>query len=765
MTPDPNATSAILSALATVSQPLLHQSDDPDAGSRFWVEGRLPLDALTVELRDSGPLACPLSPDAARALAAVTTPARFGLREQTLLDTQVRDTGEIAADALTLHWREDALAGLLAEVARGLGVDDLTAHPHGLLVYGPGQFFKPHQDTEKHAGMVATLVLVWPSPHIGGELRIRHTLHEVGFASQHVQADALRWFAFYADCRHEVLPVSDGTRVTLTFDLVLPQHALHTLPGVVYPPLESALRAHFFPEQRPPTKPLVLLLDHEYSEHGLSWLLIKGDDRPRVTALRAAAQSLGLTIHLALAEVREVWSAEPVGNPFRRDAGPLKVEPIDLIDQCLVLDHWLDEQGEALPNARLTLNPADALHFRDTDDHFLVDQEYEGYMGNYGETLQFWYRRAAVVIQSPEIVEILRFSSDFDTALDNLLALARNPARKAEFVARFEAAGNALSNERQRQGTALLSAYAELAIALPDDEQAQRLCAGFEWRALTPADAVVLARLQSGRGSDWLCALVQVWRSSHQIRSAASIGSSASSRASDWPQPLSAFLAACAQAGVDPKVIEAIVDRGLATVRADDAILQKDTPGRRLAAFPERTSAMIELAQAVSHSPTWNIQSQRLLEHIRDTPAIYPLNRLGPLCLALPAAIMALPTAQTLRTGVIESLQHALATPALDADDHSMLDIKWTCRCNDCQPVIRWAESRTGQSLTLALAEHRRTHIKSALATAGCRITSQVVKKGSPYRLVLDKPVDLHVQRMNQRQRWSDELAKLTKPD
>ena len=104
-----------------------------------------------------------------------------------------------------------------------LGLPALRLALHNLLVYGPGQFFKPHQDTEKHEGMVGTLVLVWPAPHIGGRLRLRHGRQRHDFDSQHLRAQSLRWLAFYADCQHEVRPVQEGWRVVLTFDLLLPQ--------------------------------------------------------------------------------------------------------------------------------------------------------------------------------------------------------------------------------------------------------------------------------------------------------------------------------------------------------------------------------------------------------------------------------------------------------------------------------------------------------------------------------------------------------------
>jgi hypothetical protein len=53
--------------------------------------------------------------------------------------------------------------------------------------------------------MVAVLVLVWPSPHILGELVVRHGSEQVHFASQRLKADTIRWFAFYADCSSRAL--------------------------------------------------------------------------------------------------------------------------------------------------------------------------------------------------------------------------------------------------------------------------------------------------------------------------------------------------------------------------------------------------------------------------------------------------------------------------------------------------------------------------------------------------------------------------------
>lgn len=87
-----------------------------------------------------------------------------------------------------------------------------------MLVYGPGQFFLPHQDSEKTNDMVGTLVVTLPSPFRGGAMVIEHQGQRLTFPAPR---QPLSFLAFYADCRHEVRPVRDGYRIVLTYDLSL----------------------------------------------------------------------------------------------------------------------------------------------------------------------------------------------------------------------------------------------------------------------------------------------------------------------------------------------------------------------------------------------------------------------------------------------------------------------------------------------------------------------------------------------------------------
>lgn len=715
---------------------------------------------MTVSVEDLGLLTSPLPPATAQALRAASTPARHGRRDRTVLDKRVRDTGELHADALTLRWAEGACAALQAEVASALGLQQIEARLHNLLVYGPGQFFKPHQDTEKHPGMVATLVLVWPSPHIGGELVVRHGSEQAHFASQHLNADTIRWFAFYADCRHEVLPVTEGWRVVLSFDLVLP--ARNAVPRAPVPPaLLDALREHFFPATGAALRPWVFLLDHEYTERGLHWPLLKGADRPRVAALRAAAEALGLTVHLALAEVHEQWTAAVGGGGRWRGRGDWDdrsdPQPDELIDRGIVLNHWVDVDDRQLKREELPVADTDTASFRDTDESFLVNQEYEGYMGNYGETLDYWYRRAALVIQTPLAEEAGRFISDFDAALKDALALA-SKGRGDELATRLQAAARALAAQRQQRGRSLFTGFSKLAAALPDAGQARGLMEGFEWVDLHSADARALARLSAHRGEDWTADLIDAWTqpADHWHRPDWRLddppGADGAAARPPWPQPLAPFLQAGIAAGLGHASIDRMLQRCQQALAAADTALSQLTPAQRSASLASRLQALCDLATALRLSSNVADSVDLLVRHVLAHPLLYPLKSLRPLVQALPAEGPA--AASALRSVVMAALRQALAAPERRADDHTLDGIEWVCRCADCSTVIRWAESAQAQALTLAMPEARRSHVQESLSAAAAPLVCTTLRQGSPHKLVIGKASGLHDRRRELRRAW-----------
>ena len=137
--------------------------DDTPIINQFCAEAEISPSDISVEVDGLGIMPMPATNEYIQQLIKLSSKAKFGLREKTLQDDNFRNTQEITADKLNIkisekHWQK-MLDKMRDEL--GLGADSkLTAHLHNMLIYGQGQFFDTHQDSEKLENMVATLVIV-----------------------------------------------------------------------------------------------------------------------------------------------------------------------------------------------------------------------------------------------------------------------------------------------------------------------------------------------------------------------------------------------------------------------------------------------------------------------------------------------------------------------------------------------------------------------------------------------------------------------------
>ena len=98
--------------------------------------------------------------------------------------------------------------------------------------------------------MFASLVIVFPTPHEGGSLILRHNSQEWTFASPSPGESEVGYVAFYSDVEHEVLPVTSGYRVTLTYNLYfedsskigIPNDRLLTAREILDAPCKASLQ-------------------------------------------------------------------------------------------------------------------------------------------------------------------------------------------------------------------------------------------------------------------------------------------------------------------------------------------------------------------------------------------------------------------------------------------------------------------------------------------------------------------------------------------
>jgi hypothetical protein len=205
-------TSTLPRLLSTVNRP-----------GDFSAAGAVDLPVMRADVDGLGVLGLPIPLAQAEALARLATPAPYGRGPDTLVDPAVRRCGQIPASAVHLddsRWRA-TLDRIVADATAGLGADGkVEAELYKLLVYEPGGFFLEHRDTEKVGGMFATLIVVLPSEHEGGELVVAHQDRETILDLALRDLGRARWAAFYTDCRHELRPVRSGFRIALVYNLV-----------------------------------------------------------------------------------------------------------------------------------------------------------------------------------------------------------------------------------------------------------------------------------------------------------------------------------------------------------------------------------------------------------------------------------------------------------------------------------------------------------------------------------------------------------------
>ena len=103
---------------------------------------------------------------------------------------------------------------------------------------GKDSFFKSHKDTPRGVDMIGSLVVIFPTPHEGGDLILCHDGEEYTFNSglkiSQVEKPSVGYVAFYSDVEHEVTVVESGYRVSLTYNLYVcdaQQQGIRTVPS------------------------------------------------------------------------------------------------------------------------------------------------------------------------------------------------------------------------------------------------------------------------------------------------------------------------------------------------------------------------------------------------------------------------------------------------------------------------------------------------------------------------------------------------------
>lgn|GEM_PF-126334 len=402
-------------------QPLADLLADVKRPGKYFSGGDFETPMPALRVAGVGPFSFPVPAAQARTLIAAAERAPYGRGDQTLVDESVRRVWQIAPDQVFLKGKAwpRSLSTLTALVAEDLGCDpaNVAAEFYKLVVYEEGSFFAAHRDTEKSPGMFGTLVIALPSAHEGGDLIIRHDGREATLSLQNDDPGEIRYAAFYADCEHEVRPVTRGHRVCLVYNLVHPTRSRAPAPPDHRPAITAAadlLRPWAASDQLP--RKLVYLLEHHYTQSTLSLAALKGSDAARAAVLTEAANRAHCALHLGIVHIEESGWAEysDISDSYSRQRGrrywaddedeegeadegsEFEVGEVD--DGIYFIDQWRDVADTPVGFGEIALGDAEVLPVGALDAEVADEQHFSEATGNEGASFERTYLRAALVL-------------------------------------------------------------------------------------------------------------------------------------------------------------------------------------------------------------------------------------------------------------------------------------------------------------------------------------------------------------------------------
>ena len=745
---------ALLDSLRSVERP-----------GDFCVGGIRAVFMPTIDVDGVGRIAFPIIPDQAKRLIAIAEAAPYGRGEETVVDREVRRVWQIDSAKVRIggrHW-EKTLAGLVADIALGLGVSEpVAADFYKLLVYDAGSFFVGHRDTEKAPGMFATMVLVLPSAHSGGELVVKHLGREVVLDLRPEEPSEIGFAALYTDCVHEVRPVKTGCRLALVHNLrFVGKRRPMKAPDyrAEHERVVELLRSWAGAEDEPDK--LVLPLEHVYTPAELSFSALKGADAGVASVLVRAVAEADCDLHLALVSIEESGSAEHTPYYGRRrrwsrdDDDEDEFEVAEIFDQALILSEWRHPDGGKaefgdFPFAEDELCPPDAFENLTPDE-----QHFHEATGNEGASFERTYRRAGLVLwPAARRLAVLNQAGLSTTLpyLENLVANweTRNAAdqlplwREAD-----ELSGHMLHSwpgqTSLEEGNIYASRMLDLQIRLGNVARIDAFLAELsaEGHYAAPDNKAIVraaALLPAPRATELLARI---------------IGRNAPARLSACGDLLQQCVAAPRGITGDLKQVGA----ALIDTLPGDPTRREEIGWARPS--PVKPGFVVDLLTATSQIDVG--LAVRAAEHLLAWPKTYkPDDVLIPAACAFAklSDSTAWPAVGRLREAALDHLRRRIALP-LEAPRNWARTNPLKCTCTDCRELGGFLVAPDQRQWRLKAVQDRRTHVEHSVRSAACDLDLTTERRGSPHTLCATKNQASYERRAKQRRQDLEHVSAL----
>jgi hypothetical protein len=569
--------------------------------------------------------------------------------------------------------------------------------------------------------------------------------------------------------------------VVLTYQLAYRAAAKAAFPAVStasLDALEAAVRTYFAPSDASADTELpdrlIYLLDHEYSEKSLAWTQLKNGDRLRAGALQQIADRLDCESYLALADVHENWTCDEddygdyYGRRRRRrhreddeKEGGFEPELGELCDADVELRHWVSREGKRAPGVSVSPPDSEICFTKASVELKPFKSEHEGYMGNYGNTVDRWYHRAAFVMWPRERNFVIRAKVSPGWAVNEIaLCLKTGALSDAQGRARSLLPFWA-SYARGEKDDAYFVQLLKVALALDDAELARDLLVPFEHERLGKRALVPFAKLVERYGCAWSEHVFTAWSARDRHARSRSFVL--------LPDLCDALLRIAKTQGQNFSVwlLTHAID-------AFEQLLRR-----------EPSAIWLELEKPTEHTET--LLALLLATRVVDAPSlrerIVAIVTTGKTALSLLALGALLEGARVGRSQaevralglgglyrhVVDGLERTLAAPPRAPDDWSVT-FSVHCNCELCATLSAFLSDGSRTECTWPLVQHRRQHLEAVVNRHRLPVGHETLRRGSPHSLVLTKKKaifereaiwrDQHEKLLGRLRKQSDALAK-----
>ncbi|MGH3492669.1 MAG: 2OG-Fe(II) oxygenase, partial [Sciscionella sp.] len=391
---------------------------------------------------------------------------------------------------------------------------------------------------------------------------------------------------------------------------------------------------------------------------------------------------------------------------------------------------------------------------------------YEGYMGNWGNTMDRWYRRGAVVFWPRRNDFAVRAAASPMWSLRTLTAHLRagRLAQAQEFAATLDSfwgqvvtrilPGPSRSDAAVRAHRALFGRALEVASGLGDPDLALTLLRPFSAATVSSGHASVLARLGQHYGESWVGVLLAAWdeRGARRMYDQDRLA---------WLASLPALCGALRDAGEHGTMVARLLLRNswMWLAEAIATRCRAAPPSRRDQALDELVEPIAALLTGTAVAGAPGVRDETLAALGEASEVMLPcLVRIQRVTADADEATVAAAGLRDLAAYCVERLEHLLARPPRPPDDWSIA-LPPGCGCDLCERLGTFLADREQHSLDWPLAQHGRQHVHTRIDAHGLPVRHQTRRAGRPYTLVLTKTRALFEREAASRRQDQDDLA------